>query len=671
MGGDPGPGWGDAAPTLGCSRRRLSGAPAGGGGMAARLGFRWTLDGPTPRASVHQGRGRPPRSTSSIDATGRRPCLGPAPQNRPRSPPCCSPYSNSITTMTDDHSHVLDTTEVKAYLRPRFHLTAPYGCMTSLCAPGYDPSTYTYHLFYQCEPATCYPLPGRVLTTPGNPKACEPGNSWGHSTSTDLVNWTRASLSPALEPNQSYDKESVCIGYLHPAGPHGEEGQLTVIYSSAQSLSAAVSNDHGKTLSKLPQIPVLSGAPQGFEVTGWRSPYVGRWPCLDHIRGKNEKRSLYGLVSGGIPSDGPAAFLYEVDPEDLTKWTYLSPLITFSKGHCPSDKWAGNFGINWENANFMTLQCPRAKDYTRDFVILGTEESAERPQSSLWLSGTLTRELETGIVDLDYDFSGILDHGSFHAANSFMDLRNRRVLYGWVPEDATAAPSSAKDWSGCLALPRELFLVFIPGVIKALKTPLEDLESFGLEDEKDGMTGVRTLGIRPLPELAQLRIEESIPLLDVVLPTASGETDEKVDVTGVHWELEAEIDVRPGCKRAGFLIRHTPDLAVRTIIYFSPETEEIIVDRGDAKLDVRGPHTLFTLRRDQEELLELLHLRIFCDRDVLEVFANDRFALSTRVPITYEEAAGISAFAEGEKESAVFESVKVWEMANIGHELLA
>jgi beta-fructofuranosidase len=40
---------------------------------------------------------------------------------------------------------------------PRFHLKAPRGWLNDPCAPGYDPATGTYHLFYQCPPT---PLPG-------------------------------------------------------------------------------------------------------------------------------------------------------------------------------------------------------------------------------------------------------------------------------------------------------------------------------------------------------------------------------------------------------------------------------------------------------------------------------------------------------------------------------
>lgn len=72
-----------------------------------------------------------------------------------------------------------------------------------------------------------------------------------------------------------------------------------------------------------------------------------------------------------------------------------------------------------------------------------------------------------------------------------------------------------------------------------------------------------------------------------------------------------------------------------------------------------GPFTLFTIRQpttatcDGVELSkEKLHLRVFSDADVLEVFANDRFAIATMVySRNYgSAAAGVTAFVTAARE---------------------
>lgn len=137
-----------------------------------------------------------------------------------------------------------------------------------------------------------------------------------------------------------------------------------------------------------------------------------------------------------------------------------------------------------------------------------------------------------------------------------------------------------------------------------------------------------------------------------------------------NWELEATIRVQKGHKRVGFLLQHSTDLSCRTSIYLNPEDEEIVVDRsfsnreGDIdKAKVQGPFTLFFQADEKDvETMERLHSRVFDDGDVMEIFANDRFALST---VVYSDAAtrtGISCFVEGEGVgNAVFEAIKIWE----------
>ncbi|MCX6874358.1 MAG: GH32 C-terminal domain-containing protein [Verrucomicrobia bacterium] len=57
---------------------------------------------------------------------------------------------------------------------------------------------------------------------------------------------------------------------------------------------------------------------------------------------------------------------------------------------------------------------------------------------------------------------------------------------------------------------------------------------------------------------------------------------------------------------------------------------------------------------------EPLQLRVFIDKSVIEVFANDRQAICRRVYPARKDSLGIVLFAEGG--AAKFTSVKAWEM---------
>ena len=64
---------------------------------------------------------------------------------------------------------------------------------------------------------------------------------------------------------------------------------------------------------------------------------------------------------------------------------------------------------------------------------------------------------------------------------------------------------------------------------------------------------------------------------------------------------------------------------------------------------------------------EALHLRIFIDRSIIEVFANDRQCLTLRVYPEREDSRGISLFSRGRP--ARLRSLKVWQMRSIWPEL--
>lgn len=535
--------------------------------------------------------------------------------------------------------------------------------------------------------------------------------SWGHATSLDLLKWTRK-RDPVLRPDQSYDADGVFTGCFAPS-TDTDDRQLTIVYSSirklpfhwstppyprnAAGLALAMSYDAGKTWDKSRDNPILCGEPDGVEVTGFRDPYIAKWPSIDRLLGHAEEK-VYGLVSGGIETSGPTTFLYEIQPSDLRRWKYLGPLIALPLSFQPSKKWSGNFGINWECVNFLSLQSDSA---LKHFLIIGAEGAVERDhiknyrlpaclpprtvRTQVWMAGDLVNE--EGSISLEYRQGGYLDHGSYYAANSFQDPRSgRRILHGWIPEeDITLEHAKCKGWNGSLAIPREVFLLTIPAVVNALRSPLSDMTCVSREFRADGSYDLHTLGVRPISEASQYRDARSkVHETDrqvVILPRPSSEQQRYICSTmSTAWELEATVSLRPECETVGFHIRHNRDLSISTTITFSALDESIKVDRHSSNDDEdinkcveSGPFTLFTAKRiagvaSQEVELkqEELHIRIISDGDVLEVFANDRFALATMVYSNCQSVkhGGITAFATGETASAVFESISVWDGLN-------
>lgn len=442
----------------------------------------------------------------------------------------------------------------------------------------------------------------------------------------------------------------------------------------------ASSTDGGKTWHKIADNPILSQEPEGLHVTGWRDPYFGTWEAMDCLRGGDS--SLYGTIAGGIHGQGPRLFIYAVSPTNLARWEYLGPLIELPVHFRPSRKWDGDFGLNWECTNFMTLKSETA---SLDFIITGSEGGETRehlkanvpyidlPQRvvrwALWMCGKLIKRQDASIC-FEYEFSGILNHGCYYAANSFFDpVVNRRVVWGWLPEeDVRPEYCQSKGWNGCLAMPHEVFLFEIYHVVRALRSPLGDISCMSTQQESGSLATLRSLGIKPLREKLQLRKGLAFSRSNLSLPVLKSHAW-KTSVQSQQFGLQATINIGPGTDRVGFYIRHNQAHSTHTAVYFVPDDEEIVVNRSKSNADPnisnveeRGPHTLFTTRDSNgEESQERLRLQIFCDHDVLEVFANDRFALSTMVYVQDPEALGISCFAHGENGSTTFENIEIWE----------
>lgn len=524
--------------------------------------------------------------------------------------------------------------------------------------------------------------------------------SWGHLISEDLVSWT-PSTKPALIPDQPYDRDGVFTGCMVP--PANSQGSLKVIYSSvrqlpfhwstppyprnAAGLAIAESSDNGQTWTKCSENPILIGEPEGLQVTGFRDPFLAEWDALDQLRGP---KSLYGLVSGGIESYGPTAFLYSVPHENVSEWHYLCPLVDMPARFQPSLKWSGNFGVNWECASFLTLG---SESNSRVCLILGAEGDVEREhirnfehcshipprtvRSLLWMFGDL--RVGENSARVDYTHGGYLDCGSLYAASPFFDpLSKRHIMHSWIPEeDITASYAKDKGWSGALAIARELFLLSIPSVTGALHSPLSEVASVEKVPNGDGSVTIYTLGIRPVEEIYRLRERcgHVCQRQYISLPSSTArETQALCSTSFTTWELEAKISIDPSrCLEVGFHIRHNSDMSICTTITFFLQEETISVNKGRSgsnpnirNCPEQGPFTLFYRTGnpavEPEHKLENLRIRIISDANVLEVFANDRFALTTLVYSPEDfNSAGISVFAEGGQGSAVIEEVNVWD----------
>ncbi|KAE8383258.1 glycosyl hydrolase [Aspergillus bertholletiae] len=588
-----------------------------------------------------------------------------------------SPSRGSTGVTTPEDFKAETTSLAQRYRwRPSFHLMPQTGWMNDPCAPGYDPSTGLYYVSFQW-----------------NPNGPDWGDiAWGTATSHDLISW-KVDDHPVLSPENRYDSKGVFTGCFFRV----QDGTLNYIYTSVsalpihhtiphqrgcETLSIATSSDKGRTWYKSEKNPILPGEPSDLDVTGWRDPFCAPWPNMSKTLGLDPKKTLFGIISGGIRDITPTSFLYKIDAKNLSDWKYIGPLANFGLNLRPS-RWSGDLGKNWEVTNFLSLHDDNDPRSSSDLLIMGTEGCLEdQPEESLgvagpsrprrgqlWMSGSLRKDDATGSASISYNFGGHLDHGCLYAANSFFDQRaQKHIIWGWITEeDLCDDLRHQQGWSGMLSMPRQLYLQTLHDVVGSLVSDLSSITSVKLQSKGDGTFAIQTLASQPYQPLIQhLRSCPDAQLSHLGRsPLSRSGIDVEISrerLLSRHWELECSFNISKTCSKVGVLIGHSRCYEKTTLMTFEPQIETFKISRPsfsrpDSRLLINNspeaaPHTLFTIinRSSGEECTETLDIRAWRDNSVLEVFVNGRTAISTRL-YAAEETFGMRFFAEDEASS--------------------
>jgi beta-fructofuranosidase len=216
------------------------------------------------------------------------------------------------------------------------------------------------------------------------------------------------------------------------------------------------------------------------------------------------------------------------------------------------------------------------------------------------------------------------------APETLLDDRGRRIFWAW----AIGAPSS-------MTLPRVLSL------------------------GDDGL-----LRIEPAEELEALRSSHR-RLEDVAV--AAGADVPLEGVSGDSLELRVVVDPR-GAEVCGVKVRRSPDGREETAIAYDGAAGVLRIDFAKSLDASTLPSGLFTGGGDpvtaQEAPFALppgepLELRIYIDRSVLEVFANNRQCLTQRIYPTLDESVGVGLFSGA---GDVTMTVDNWELGAAGFE---
>lgn len=217
---------------------------------------------------------------------------------------------------------------------------------------------------------------------------------------------------------------------------------------------------------------------------------------------------------------------------------------------------------------------------------------------------------------------GVLDHGDFYAPQS-MTVEDGYLTWGWLPEARDPEAQWDAGWSGTLSVPRRINI-----------------------DESGEITQ------RPAPQLTALREETYI---DSELTSLDDERWTP-QVSGRALELDLTIALRDA-DSVTISVFESPDRRERTKIRYSA-ANELVIDRSAASQDPRA-------HSDEQRMTitpydEPVSLRVFLDGSTVEVFANERHCLTSRVYPTREDSTGISFAAAGGRADLV--DASVWRL---------
>ena len=327
--------------------------------------------------------------------------------------------------------------------------------------------------------------------------------------------------------------------------------------------------------------------------------------------------ALSGTHKSGVRGVDCIGVVHLFHSPDLSTWRYLGPLL--------EDSFYSEPGEDAAVPNFW----PIGND--KHMLLLFSHTRASR-----YYIGDYDRTTHRFTPDshgrMNY---GPWKVGSLHAPSATIDARGRFLAVFNVKEGM-----EIQGWDDVMTLPRHYWL----GSDNALRmAPAMEIESMRFDHQR----------------VASILIPANE---EIVLDEIRGKA------------VEIEAIVEPGSAReVGLCLLRAPDGSEQTRISLYRNSHryrrlcslQIDVSAASLRDDVYArPPEIGPLKLAEREPL---HLRIFVDRSVVEVYANDRQCLTVRAYPERKESTGVSIFARGAAAKLV--SLDSWQIRSIWPEL--
>jgi beta-fructofuranosidase len=443
------------------------------------------------------------------------------------------------------------------------------------------------------------------------------GFSWGHISSNDLVHWRNH--PDAIGPGNG--DEGVFSGgaFITP------EGKAYLSYWElwgALGIGIAESQDENfDTWVKYPSNPVIRSTEWGITETTDKNgkPLIYGSADPSNIWMKDGKYymltgNLLVLNKYGRKKESPAEMqgdrTYLFVSDDLKKWEYLHPFYESDR------KWTDQSEDDMCPSFLPLPSGPDGGSFSGKHLMLFISHN----KGCQYYTGTYSDDRFIPEIHGRMSWN---DSGYF-APEALVDDKGRQIMWAWIFDERPDTLVNHSGWTGTYGLPRSLWL------------------------GKDGV-----LGMQPVKELAALRMNEK----EKKNITIKAGTSINLNEFGTEL-MELEITMEPGnAAKAGVNVCCSANDQEQTSLFYDAAKKQLTCDatRSSLKFGSRNiENAPFELKNG-----EPLVLRVFVDRSIVEVYANNRQAIARSFYPTLG-GRGIKLFAEGGDIRII--SVKAWEI---------
>lgn len=427
--------------------------------------------------------------------------------------------------------------------------------------------------------------------------------TWGHSTSTDLVNWKQEPLAIIPDGLGMIFSGSSVIDHNNTAGFGKDE--VIALYTSAgtrQMQSLAHSSDNGLTFTKYPGNPIITLDTEARDPNMFWNDKTGEWNlvlahALDHemlfftspdLKNWTLQSSFGKIGAQGGVWECPDLFQLPVDGTNEKKWVLICNLN-------PGGPFGGSaiqyFVGDWDGKTFKA------------------DTDANGNVQTKWL---------------DYGKDN-------YALVSWSDAPdNRRVAVGWMSNWEYANDVPTVQFRSANTLPREI----------------------GLFRGDDGQIYASS---KPSPELEALRDRLIVNKSNVKISSRPASFQLPTSNSGIC-EILLDIDAEGGDP---VLIGLTNKVGDKVVMAYNPNNHTFEFDRRQSGVVNFNENFPAVTKAPTFEKNGKISLRIFIDRSSIEVFGNDGKSVQTNLVFPNEPYSTLSIYSGGKAKAT---SLKIYSL---------